>query len=80
MLISARAKGYQSTRGDILLFLLMQMTITCPDVSCNIGVSNPWTEYVKLLPSDVPVPTTWSEEQRMLLIGTSLEVGYRSIY
>jgi hypothetical protein len=56
------------------------MTMTCPDVSRNIGVSNPWTEYVKLLPSDVPVPTTWSKEQRMLLTGTSLEVGNSSVY
>jgi len=58
-----------------MLFLLMQMTMTSPDVSPSVGVSNPWTEYIRMLPSHVPVPTTWQEEQRMLLFGTSLEVS-----
>lgn len=39
------------------------------------GVSTPWTEYVKFLPDDVPVPTLWSDEEKALLIGTSLEVS-----
>ncbi|TAQ84687.1 hypothetical protein B7494_g6989 [Chlorociboria aeruginascens] len=39
----------------------------------GIGVSNPWTEYVKMLPDVVPVPTMWNEEERALLVGTSLE-------
>jgi hypothetical protein len=69
------ADGSQSTRGDILLFLLMQITIGSSNGTLNVGVSNPWSEYVKMLPSKVPVPTTWTEEERALLAGTSLEVG-----
>ncbi len=57
-----------------MLFLLVQLTINSPDCPDGIGVSNPWTEYVRMLPSTVPVPTTWNEEELMALIGTSLEV------
>ena len=64
----------KSLRGDILLFLLMQITIGSPDSEQAIGVSNPWTEYVKILPGSVPLPTMWTEEERILLLGTSLEV------
>lgn len=56
-----------------MLFLLMQITIAShPDE--KVGVSNPWTEYVKMLPASIPVPTLWSEEERLMLVGTSLEV------
>lgn len=65
----------QSLRGDVLLFLLMQITIGSPDLGQIVGVSNPWTEYVKFLPSFIPLPTMWTEEERVLLVGTSLEVG-----
>ncbi|GJC98278.1 SET domain-containing protein [Colletotrichum higginsianum] len=37
------------------------------------GVSTPWTEYVKYLPPRVPVPTLWTEQERDMLQGTSLE-------
>lgn len=40
----------------------------------HVALSNPWTEYVKFLDDHVPVPTLWSEDQRLLLQGTSLEV------
>ncbi len=50
----------------------MQITVAAID---GVGVSNPWSEYLKMLPSSVPVPTTWTEEERTLLVGTSLEVG-----
>ncbi|KAI9742270.1 MAG: hypothetical protein M1818_004170 [Claussenomyces sp. TS43310] len=65
--------GGKSTRGDVMLFLIMQLTIVGLDGGHLVGVSNPWTEYVRLLPDAVPVPTTWTESQRELLIGTSLE-------
>lgn len=55
----------------------MQVTITSPDVSHSIGVSNPWTEFVKMLPSEVPVPTLWTEQERVFLVGTSLEVCFK---
>ncbi|KAF9882186.1 set domain-containing protein [Colletotrichum karsti] len=37
------------------------------------GVSTPWTEYVKYLPPQVPVTTLWTEQEREMLNGTSLE-------
>lgn len=61
-----------------MLFLLLQVTITSPDCPHAVGVSNPWTEYVRMLPSSVPVPTCWSEQERTMLVGTSLEVGSHS--
>lgn len=57
-----------------MLFLLMQITIASPEHKQNVGLSNPWTEYVKMMPTTVPVPTMWSEEERYMLTGTSLEV------
>jgi hypothetical protein len=60
----------------MLLFLLMQITIGSPEHAQIVGVSNPWTEYVKILPSSIPLPTMWSEEERFLLVGTSLEVSF----
>ncbi|KAF5702698.1 SET domain-containing protein [Fusarium globosum] len=38
-------------------------------------VPTPWTEYLKFLPRDIPVPTMWSELERALLQGTSLEAA-----
>ncbi len=40
-----------------------------------MGVSNPWTEYLQFLPSTVLVPTLWTEDERLLLRGTSLEAA-----
>lgn len=38
-------------------------------------MSNPWTEYIKFLPKqvDLLLPTLWTENERLLLRGTSLE-------
>jgi len=69
----------QSLRGDILLFLLMQITIGSPEFSQSVGVSNPWTEYVKILPGFIPLPTMWTEDERAMLVGTSLEVSLLSL-
>lgn len=52
----------------------MQITIGSPELGQIVGVSNPWTEYVKILPSLIPLPTMWTEEERVMLVGTSLEV------
>ncbi|KAK8248656.1 hypothetical protein IWZ00DRAFT_489650 [Phyllosticta capitalensis] len=38
----------------------------------KIGVKNPMTEYVKFLPQEL-LPTFWTEEERTLLIGTTLK-------
>ncbi|KAI9813404.1 MAG: hypothetical protein M1827_004078 [Pycnora praestabilis] len=64
----------RTSRGAILIFLLMQITNASPDIDERIGVPNPWTEYVKFLPS-VPLPTFWTDEERALLTGTSLEAA-----
>lgn len=62
----------QSVRLDSMLFLLMQ--VISGSSSKIVGTSNPWTEYVKMLPDSVPVPTLWVEDERDMLVGTSLEV------
>jgi hypothetical protein len=38
----------------------------------SIGVSSPWTEYIKFLPPSFPLPTFYSAEEQELLTGTSL--------
>lgn len=38
----------------------------------SLGVSNPFSEYLKFLPLRVPLPTFWNESERILLTGTSL--------
>jgi hypothetical protein len=63
----------QSTRTDVCLFLFTQRALLlAPKVR---GVTTPWTEYIRFLPRDVPVPSTWSAQERRLLQGTSLEVS-----
>lgn len=62
----------QSPRHDILLFLLVQL-VHSSRPSEHVCLSTPWTEYVKILGDDVPVPTLWKENERILLRGTSLE-------
>ncbi|KAL7622920.1 hypothetical protein AAE478_006599 [Parahypoxylon ruwenzoriense] len=68
--------GHQSTRGDILLFLLVQLVLSSPDYEGGHGASTPWTQYFSLLPMQVPVPTMWTESELPLLKGTSLEVRF----
>ncbi|OHW94427.1 SET domain-containing protein, partial [Colletotrichum incanum] len=66
--------GHKSTRHDICLFLLTQKVLSDrPKTSLHGGVSTPWTEYVKYLPPQVPVTTLWTEQEREMLNGTSLE-------
>ncbi|KAH6649935.1 hypothetical protein F5144DRAFT_27502 [Chaetomium tenue] len=69
------AIGHRSTRADVLLFLLVQMVLGSRPSHANVGLSNPWTEYLKFLPETVLVPTLWTEEERLLLRGTSLEAA-----
>jgi hypothetical protein len=56
----------------------MQITNSSPDISETIGVSSPLTEYVKLLPENVHLPTFYSEREIELLSGTSLEAALTS--
>lgn len=66
----------RTTRGAVLIFLLMQATICCPDVK-DIGLLNPLTEYIKFLPDEL-LPTFWSEEEQELLEGTTLQPAVRA--
>ncbi|KFZ08189.1 hypothetical protein V502_09499 [Pseudogymnoascus sp. VKM F-4520 (FW-2644)] len=67
------AVGGASLRGDVMLFLLMQVTRASSDPSIKFSVSGPWTEYVKMLPEYISLPTAWHDDQIKLLNGTSLE-------
>ncbi|KAJ6440526.1 SET domain-containing protein [Purpureocillium lavendulum] len=68
--------GHQSTRKDVMLYLLCHLVHSRRTASASRGVSStPWTEYIKFLPRPIPVPSMWSEPERMLLNGTSLEVA-----
>ncbi|KAK4041793.1 hypothetical protein C8A01DRAFT_34171 [Parachaetomium inaequale] len=69
------AIGRRSTRADVLLFLLVQTVLASRSGHSAVGVSNPWTEYLKFLPETVLVPTLWTEDERLLLRGTSLEAA-----
>lgn len=41
----------------------------------TIGVSNPFSEYVKFLPLRITLPTFWTEIERTIITGTSLEAA-----
>ncbi|KAJ5301310.1 hypothetical protein PENANT_c023G10356 [Penicillium antarcticum] len=65
----------RTARGAIMIFLLVQLSHTSPDIRDkheHVGVSNPWTEYVKFLPPSFPLPTSYTTEEQELLRGTSL--------
>ncbi|KAL7914832.1 hypothetical protein GGI35DRAFT_474545 [Trichoderma velutinum] len=68
--------GHQSTRGDIMLYLLTHI-IQSKKASSNARAfaSTPWTEYIKFLPRYIPIPTMWTNDERELLKGTSLEAA-----
>ncbi|KAI0024234.1 hypothetical protein F4780DRAFT_768886 [Xylariomycetidae sp. FL0641] len=69
------AAGRRSSRCDILLFLLMQLVLSSPDYTGKQGPTTPWTQYFSVLPTDIPVPTTWTEAELSYLRGTSLEAA-----
>ncbi|KAL4779466.1 hypothetical protein BJX76DRAFT_340685 [Aspergillus varians] len=71
----------KTARGAILIFLLIQISHSSPDLvegKHKIGASSAWTEYVKFLPSFVPLPTFWTMEELELLRGTSLRLAYEA--
>lgn len=69
----------QTARGAILIFLLLLITHS-QDIPKegdqnergHIGVSNPWSEYIKFLPETFTLPTFYTHEEIELLHGTSL--------
>lgn len=61
-----------------MIFLIMQITHTSPETTHEphrIGVSSPWTEYVRYMPSSITLPTFYTEEELELLRGTSLRLA-----
>lgn len=64
---------YQTARGAILIFLLLQLTHNSWSKVERIGASNPFTQYLKFLPSIFTLPTFWNAAERELIAGTSLE-------
>ncbi|RKF63578.1 SET domain-containing protein 8 [Erysiphe neolycopersici] len=68
--------GGRSRREDIMLYLLMQLSIgPQSNEERKFGLSSPWTDYVAMLPAEIPVPTMWSSKQLRMLKGTSLEAA-----
>ncbi|CRG89588.1 Trichodiene oxygenase [Talaromyces islandicus] len=61
----------RTARGAILVFLLCHITYHS-DTKEKVGVVNPWSEYIKFLPREIPLPTLWMEDEAALLYGTSL--------
>ncbi|KAK3058403.1 hypothetical protein LTS18_011374, partial [Coniosporium uncinatum] len=73
-LLAAIGDYGRTARGAILVFLLHQATIACPEIRDKIGVASPFTEYIKFLPEEL-LPTFWTEDERQLLVGTSLKAA-----
>ncbi|RDA89967.1 hypothetical protein CP533_6671 [Ophiocordyceps camponoti-saundersi (nom. inval.)] len=68
------AVGQRSARFDAVLYLLCHLVHSRRDKGHGRTlISTPWTDYLRLLPRSVPVPTMWSKSERLLLMGTSLE-------
>ena len=71
------AVGHQSVRGNVLLYLMVQLVASSRQPGEEpAALPTPWTDYVRFLPADVPLPTTWTAKERQLLRGTSLEVSF----
>ncbi|KAJ5291244.1 hypothetical protein N7478_000495, partial [Penicillium angulare] len=70
--LQAAGEFGRTMRGSVLIFLLVQITHNNLQGSRKIGVSSPWSEYIKFLPPTFSLPTLWSEEEQELLRGTSL--------
>lgn len=49
----------------------MQASTACPLFTVKRGLSTPFTEYIKYLPTEL-LPTFWTEPERQLLVGTTL--------
>lgn len=59
-----------------MIFLLLQLSYSSSSFEeTNIGVTTPWTDYVKFLPKDIPLPTRWTGDEQDLLSGTSAEAA-----
>ena len=52
--------------------MLIQHTLSSSNAEGTLGNVNPWTEYIQFLPENHSLPTSWTEEERDLLEGTSV--------
>ncbi|PHH70613.1 hypothetical protein CDD82_7015 [Ophiocordyceps australis] len=71
------AQAQKSTRKLVMVYLLchlLQSTKTGWQPAGGITPS-PWTEYLGFLPRRLPLPSMWSELDRHLLRGTSLQAA-----
>lgn len=59
-----------------MTFLLVQLTHNA--TGGDIGVAGFFSHYIKFLPAHIPLPTFWSEQERELLRGSSLEAALAS--
>lgn len=79
MKVRVEADIQQTARGAALVFLLLQLThnnAVC--VHDRVGGSNPFTQYVQFLPSEIRLPTLWTPAQCARLKGSSLEAALDS--
>ena len=58
-----------------MLYLLAHLAQLRTPMSKGLS-HTPWTEYIRFLPRSIPIPTLWTEPERLLLNGTSLEVSF----
>ena len=56
-----------------MIFLLLQITQSSPDYEGEPLTKSCFTDYVKLLPETVLLPTFYTEEEKELLFGTTLQ-------
>ena len=68
----------QTSRGAILIFLLLQMTKDSTASSSKIGISTPWTEYIRFLPIPKNLPVFWNSDELEQLEGSSLRGAVRA--
>lgn len=61
-----------------MIFLLLQLTHNAQSELEKVGITNPFSQYLKFLPSEIPLPTFWNAAERALLAGTSLEAALDS--
>lgn len=70
------AAGQPTARSHIALFLLAHLASSRAKDKAKKLVPTSWTNYIEFLPRDILVPTLWTEQERSLLDGTSLQVRW----
>lgn len=68
----------RTARGAILIFLLLQLSHNASARPDKVAVSTPWSQYVMFVPPEDRLPTFWTEAERALAAGTSLQAALDS--